>query len=127
MTRKRNDQSSTELGLWLRDQPEIDSKLGYRATNLDYIWSHSDSGTWCMIEEKRYMSTIAAWQEGVFRKLHNAALSDSRYRGFHFIQFENTSPADGKTFWTILFQGAFWKPEELTPKELLFRLRSVLA
>jgi hypothetical protein len=40
MTRKRYDNHSTEFGLWLREQEELKSSLGFVATNLDFIWSN---------------------------------------------------------------------------------------
>jgi len=51
MTRRRNDNHSTEFGLWLREQPDIDSKLGYITTNLDYVWKNYKTGDWMLIEE----------------------------------------------------------------------------
>lgn len=125
MTRKRYDQSSTEFGLWLREQKEICSYLGYRASNLDYIWAH-ESGAWCMIEEKRHMAALRPWQEGLFRRMHDAAKFEEKYRGFYFINFENTSPEDGRIYWTKLFCPPF-EAQELTKDELLVKLRSVLA
>ena len=38
MTQKRRDDHSTEFGLWLREQDDLDSKKGYIATNIDYVW-----------------------------------------------------------------------------------------
>lgn len=99
MTKKRYDNHSTEFGLWLRGVPEIDSGAGYLASNLDYIWRNYKTGHWMLIEEKRFMSKMKRWQKETFKTLHQAAKSDPKYRGFAFIQFENTSPDDGKTFW----------------------------
>jgi hypothetical protein len=95
MTRKRNDSHSTEFGLWLRDQPDIDSKFGYTATNLDYIWSnYNKPGLWMLIEEKRHNTRMTYAQEQQFKVLDNA-VCDVCYRGFHLIVFEHTSPDDG--------------------------------
>lgn len=97
MTRKRNDSHSTEFGLWLREQPEIDSSLGYVATNIDYVWHNYKTGEWMLIEEKRYMAEPSYAQRQVFRVV-NKAIRDSKYKGFYLIQFENTTPDDGRIF-----------------------------
>jgi hypothetical protein len=96
MTSKRRDNHSTEFGLWLREQKDIDSKKGFIASNLDYIWRNYKTGNWMLIEEKRRRVDMKPWQRKIFETLHNAAKSDKNYRGFYFIQFENTSPDDGR-------------------------------
>lgn len=96
MTKQRNDSHSTEFGIWLREQKEIDSELGYIATNIDYVWKNYKSGLWMFIEEKRYTSQPKTWQKQMFSMVHKSALSDKNFRGFHLIVFENTSPDDGK-------------------------------
>lgn len=98
MTKQRNDNHSTEFGLWLREQPAIDSTLGYRATNIDFMWMNCNSGKWMLIEEKRHGSKIRPWQKLMFRILHRLCMSDKKFMGFHLITFENTSPEDGKIF-----------------------------
>ena len=96
MTRPRYDNHSTEFGLWLRGQKRIDSKLGFVATNLDYIWTNYKTGFWMMLEEKRYKSSLTFSQRQQFQILDKAARSDPRYKGFHKIVFEHTSPDDGR-------------------------------
>ena len=98
MTRKRNDGHSTEFGLWLREQNEIDSKLGYLAYNLDYIWRNYKTGEWMMIEEKRYMSEMRFPQKETFKAVHLACRHDKKYKGFYLLQFEKTSPDDGDIY-----------------------------
>ena len=63
MTRKRYDKHSTEFGLWLREQKELDSKFGYVATNLDYMWKNYKTGLWMFLEEKRYNGQLTFSQE----------------------------------------------------------------
>jgi hypothetical protein len=96
MTSRRRDSHSTEFGLWLRDQKEIDSKLGYIATNIDYIWTNYKTGEWMIIEEKRRGKDCSEWQRKIFRTIHKSAKHDPKYRGIYLVQFENTSPDDGK-------------------------------
>lgn len=96
MTRKRNDGHSTEFGLWLREQPELDSRRHcFVATNIDYLWSNYKTGEWMLIEEKRYKRKPTRSQSDLFKLLHTAAKHDPQYCGFHVIIFENTSPDDG--------------------------------
>jgi len=97
MTRKRNDSSSTEFGLWLREQKSIDSQLGYVATNIDYLWRNYKTKQWMLIEEKRYNAIPKFPQTALFELLHNA-INDKYYKGFHNLRFENTSPEDGDIF-----------------------------
>ena len=100
MTKKRNDDHSTEFGLWLREQPVIDSKLGYVTTNIDYLWENYKTGEWMLIEEKRYMAEPSYSQKKQFIKLYQClkGLKNRKYRGFHFLQFEKTNPDDGKIY-----------------------------
>lgn len=113
MTKVRYDNHSTEFGLWLRGVHEIDSGDGFLASNLDYIWMNYKTGDWMLIEEKRYMSKMKRWQKDIFRTIHKASKSDPKYRGFAFIQFEKTSPEDGKTY---------WNNKEISRDELVRRL-----
>jgi hypothetical protein len=98
MTRQRNDIHSTEFGLWLRNQPEIDSANGYVATNIDYLWASYISNEWMLIEEKRYNKQPSFAQKKLFEVINNACKPDKDYRGFHYLVFENTSPEDGRIF-----------------------------
>jgi len=98
MTSKRKDKHSTEFGLWLREQPEIDSSLGYIATNIDYMWRNYKTNQWMLIEEKRHNSSIKRWQKELFAILDWCGKKHPKYCGFHVLQFENTSPEDGNVF-----------------------------
>jgi hypothetical protein len=102
MTRQRHDKHGTEFGLWLRKQDELDSKHGYVATNLDYIWENYKTGDWMLIEEKRHMAKMTFSQRRQLERVHKALMHSrlrGQYRGIHLLQFENTSPDDGKIFW----------------------------
>ena len=115
MTKKRYDSHSTEFGLWLREQGDLDSSLGYVATNLDYIWRNYKSGLWMCIEEKRYGhqdTEPRPFQRESFKIVHGCATSDDKYCGFYLIVFENTSPDDG----------LLWINHQLATKEQLIRL-----
>jgi len=110
MTKQRRDEHSTEFGLWLRAQPEIDSRLGFVASNLDYIWRNYKTGRWMLIEEKRHNASVKRWQRDLFDLLDKVARLDPDYCGFHVVRFANTSPDDGEIF----LDG-----EEVTPRQLV--------
>jgi hypothetical protein len=98
MTQKRRDNHSTEFGLWLRDQREIDSSLGYVTTNIDYIWENYKTGEWMILEEKRYNSEVKFYQKRIFDRLDKVSVNDPNYKGVYIIVFENTSPEDGNIY-----------------------------
>jgi len=91
----------TAFSKWLRLQPEIDSYLGWRNTNIDFYWRCDRRGYRMHIEEKtrkghprphQYLSFAEHWW--AFKKAYG-----DLYKGFHIIRFENESPEDG---WTEL-------------------------
>ncbi len=96
MTRPRYDEHSTEFGLWLRKQKEIDSKSGFVATNVDFVWRNYKTGRWMIIEEKRYMCDLTFAQEEIYKTLTKCCKNDPNFQGFYLLQFERTSPEDGE-------------------------------
>ena len=95
MTQNRRDNSSTEFGLWLREQPEIDSSLGFVTSNIDFLWKNYHSGYWMFIEEKRFRYVPKFYQVKLYQMLDAACSAADGYKGFHLLIFENTSPSDG--------------------------------
>lgn len=120
MTRKRNDGHSTEFGLWLREQHEIDSALGFVTTNLDYIWENYKTGKWMYIEEKRHGCTPTFSQAKQFVHVDKCVL-DENYCGFYVLIFENTSPDDGR-IWLYGINHRLDR-REITREQLLAFLR----
>jgi hypothetical protein len=51
-----------------------------------------------LIEEKRFMGTMQYWQKKTFDLIIQQCKKDPNFCGFHVIQFEKTSPDDGKIF-----------------------------
>ena len=98
MTKQRNDNHSTEFGLWTRNQPELDSSLGFIASDIDWFWGDYISNNYLFMEEKRFMAEPEIWQIKIFRKIHHRFIGQEKYYGFHIIQFENTNPDDGAIF-----------------------------
>ncbi len=112
-TRKRIDKHSTELGLWLREQKELDEELGYVYENLDYIGYQYLEGKVMLLEEKR-LGVIRDLPQRVAHSIVDQAmlfalrhmdfspyveakrfLGKLVYYGYYVIRFENTSPDDG--------------------------------
>ena len=112
-TRKSYFQKGSPFSEWLREQPEIDSKLGYVTTDIDYVWRDYNTGLFLLIEEKCRMGEPDYPQMETFRILNKSIESDN-YRGIHLVQFENTSPDDG---------AVFLDRKEITKQELLDFLR----
>ena len=98
MTKKRFDNHGTEFSLWLREQPKVDSSIGYTATNIDYVWRNYKTGDWMIIEEKCFMAKPERWQKEIFEIVNQCCKHDPKFRGFHLIQFKNTSPEYGEIF-----------------------------
>ncbi len=108
MTKQRDDEHSTEFGLWLRNkapdnetilrQPDpLDSALGYTTTNIDYFWHNYNTHQWMLLEEKRYGGMPKFYQIRAFKILHQLAKIDPKYCGFYLVRFEKTNPRDGWT------------------------------
>lgn len=95
MTQQRRDNHSTEFGLWLRKQREIDSNNGYTTTNVDYVWHDYKRNLWMYIEEKRYGYMPKPTQISIFKMLDLGARNMKNYRGFHLLVFIETCPDDG--------------------------------
>lgn len=98
MTRQRYDDKSTEFGLWLREQKELDSKLGFVATNIDYVWRNYRTKDFMIIEEKRYLGKSTFAQKQIFHLINWICKKHPKYKGFHYLKFEKTNPEDGRIF-----------------------------
>jgi hypothetical protein len=108
-TKERGDNHSTEYGLWLRQQGELCSYKGFRATNVDFLWWQSKTGQRLVQEEKRYSGRLSYSQAKQFQWLDELLASDETYFGFFFVQFENTCPDDGR----IAVNGVPFSKEQL--------------
>lgn len=95
MTQKRRDNTSTEFGLWLREQQEIDSGLGYVTTNIDYVWRNYKKNLFMLIEEKRYGYLPKFYQMLTYKAIDIPLRVIPAYKGFHVLVFEKTNPDDG--------------------------------
>ena len=116
MTRKRIDDHGTQFGDWIRKQPEVDSAFGYTATDLDYVWRNHKNKNWMIIEEKRKMATMRKAQCKSHSFLNNVCKNNANYFGFHLLQFEETSPQDGRIYWNT---------HEVTRDEFIYKLEMI--
>lgn len=89
-TRQREDNHSTEFGLWVRKQPELDSRhYGIDGENLDFIWFKYKSAKLMLLEEKRYMSHPSPAQKDTHGILDQAlyfACNNSDFYARRFIK-----------------------------------------
>ena len=99
MTKQSTYTEATQFSAWLRKQSAIDSRLGYIATDIDYIWENYNTNLFILLEEKRKMHKMTWSQEQQFKKMDYRLRHSKYYQGFYLIQFENTNPDDGKIFW----------------------------
>jgi len=98
MTKKcKFKEEATPFSLWLREQEEIDSDLGYSTTDIDYMWHDYDNEDWLFLEEKRNNNDPDWSQRDNMETLHNSIESDN-YHGFHLVAFENSTPDDGQMY-----------------------------
>lgn len=111
-TIQRRFGEDTPFGKWLRGHPELASSKGYDAENLDYIWHQYKDGKIMLIEEKQHrgkprfpqadthsiidqaLATACANIE--FSRLSPHQPKKLRYYGYFLVQFEETSPEDGR-------------------------------
>jgi len=112
MTIVRNDEHSTEFGLYLRKLRYPLSSAVCDAQNLDFIWHNYRENWFILIEEKRYGSKSSFAQRdthGMISQLLEKAsgcqvwtakrtLKKKEYRGYYLIQFQNTSPEDSSWY-----------------------------
>jgi len=98
MTIKRKYSGGMDLGMWFREQPEIDSKKGYLISDVDFMYYHRYSGLWMLLEVKCKISEPKSWHRNMLLILDKCAKNDPNYRGFHLISFENSTPDNGRIF-----------------------------
>lgn len=98
-TRKRIDpKESTQFGMWLREQPELDSKTKHLVCTAGFfIWRNYNTGQWMLIQSKRAMKALKRSQKNLLKVLHNA-IDDRDYYGIYLVEFENTHPDDGDIY-----------------------------
>ena len=118
---------STAFGIWLRKQPELDSRIeGIDINDIDYAVFHYKKGTLLLIEEKRFGSTVSEAQRDSLNLIHQmlkfAAESGHQFRtfrgtrtiqylGFHTVTFSHSGPDDSE--W-ITWDGKIIAKEDLS-------------
>ena len=100
MTIQRKFGKSTPFSEWLRLVKKLDSKKGFYTTDLDFVWiSKWGAGSYFLIETKCKMAEVKSTQHNTLAKIARNCLNDQDFKGLVYLQFENTSPEDGKIFW----------------------------
>lgn len=117
MTRPCRNGGGTDFSNWLRKQPEIDSKVGYNTTDIDFVWEDYKADYFMLLETKEYMAEVTFSQRKLFNRLHNALQNINGYKGYHLLQFEKTSPENGKIY---------LDRKEITKAELIKFLQFIL-
>lgn len=101
--REFSGERSLEFSKWIREKLP-DSQTGLCVSNQDWLFFNWKTRQLMLAEEKTHNAKIAKWFSKLIREIMNPALeqycNQNRidYRGYHFIQFENTSPEDGAIF-----------------------------
>jgi hypothetical protein len=116
-TKRRNDEHSTEFGLWVRDEEMLCSKCAnLTLTNIDYLAERYDYNQLMMVEEKRYGSKLSKSQVPTFDLL-KSKLRGTGISGPHLLQFSRTNPDDSE--W-IKWNGVY-----ISKGQLIWNLRTL--
>ncbi|MGI0081047.1 MAG: hypothetical protein ACRECH_15670, partial [Nitrososphaerales archaeon] len=107
--------TETDFSIWVRNQSELESNK-YRLSIHDRDWviergidPRYGQALAMIIEEKTRLAQVPLQQLAMLRKFHEMCMSDLRWRGSHILQFENTSPENGR----IYLDGSRLDTEEL--------------
>lgn len=99
---------------WIRNRLPA-SNTGFYVTNQDWIFWNWKTRKLMLCEEKCFKANLSTAFTKLIKGVIEPALKEFcpknniDFRGYHFIQFENTSPEDGKIF----FDGIEISKEEL--------------
>lgn len=116
--RQRNDNGGTAFTNWIRQQEGLEShrKSGYVAIDVDLVWYNYLKAMLMLLELKEHMGKAQRSQETIEFALHQMLSFASKnpnctldslhqhippritYCGYHLVQFENTSPEDGRIY-----------------------------
>lgn len=121
---RRDGNDPSEFSAWTRTIKELDSLLGFRAYNIDFMWGFDSK--FILIEEKRFTSILKPEQKKMFCKLDRMLRSSKEkgYGGFWILRFENTNPEDGKIYLSKLPKSwveKLFNPEREITKEQLIK------
>jgi hypothetical protein len=97
VTRKSFDGVGTEFSHWLRSRTELDSQLGFCASNIDFVWRNYQTKRWMILEEKRFF-TFPRFPQTQILDMLDKSIKDEHFMGVHILVFQNTSPEDGRIF-----------------------------
>ena len=88
--------------------------------DVDYMICNfgEGKGKWFLVEEKCRMAEPNGSQREMIAKLESS-INDPLYKGYYLIQFENTSPDDGKIFIAIFRGEEISRKIEISKKDFL--------
>lgn len=100
---EQTNNRSLEFSHWIRQQLP-DSSTGFCVSDQDWVFYNYKTKQLMFCEEKTRMGKISDWFRTLIKNILHPALrlycpkNGIDYRGYHLIQFENTSPVDGKIY-----------------------------
>lgn len=96
-TAPRRDGKGTDFGNWLREQDELDSHTAHlTCTDIDYLWRDYRSNNAMILEEKTFCAKVPAAQSQNLNYLRWLGKGRPGFRGVYVVQFENTTPDNGR-------------------------------
>lgn len=96
MTIERRDGKGTEFGRWWRNWSLFPSDDGWLNTDVDYVWREKETNKYLCLEEKTFNKVPTQNQVYTFGLMDKALRNDPLYHGFHLLNFEYTTPLNGK-------------------------------
>jgi len=91
-----------------------DSSTGFMVSDIDFILYDWNLKKIMLLETKCKNDEVKTWQRNLFNNIHRwikkGIDDDWEYKGFHLIQYENTSFIDGKVY---------FDKKEIEEKELI--------
>lgn len=100
---EQTGERSLEFSRWIRENLP-DSQTGLCVTNIDWVFYNWRTKKLMLCEEKTHMAKLSKWFEMLISYVIEPALRAFcryhaiQYKGYHLIQFDGTSPDDGKIF-----------------------------
>lgn len=96
--------TETDFSIWVRHADQLESNR-YRISIHDRDWVIErglnpafGQALTMLVEEKTHLKEVPLQQLAMLRKFHEMCRADKRWMGSHVLQFENTSPLNGRIF-----------------------------
>ena len=133
------EKPANNFSRWIREQPDLDSSLGYRNYDLDSVLWHFRTNCWVLLEVKTNNTCLSQVPPHQLRTLetldramrtYSTVTHDIVYKGCFLVTLRHTSPHDGNVK-IAAFDGKNWccryRPEDwLNEAEFIFWLQWLL-